>query len=66
MADKIRHIGVTYTICGNKTLWNENSLREDLEYERYANLGVNERFANEKPYRICKKCLKKIKKREGI
>lgn len=64
MSDKIRHIGIVYAICSNKTLVNKNSLREDLEYERYKRMGVTEKFRDEKPYRICSKCLAKIKKQE--
>ena len=62
---KIRHIGIIYTICSNKKIVNKNNLREDLDYDRYAQLGVTERFSNEKPYRICKKCLKIIKDRQN-
>jgi hypothetical protein len=63
---KIRHIGIIYNLCSNKTVANEHSLREDLGYDRYENMGVVERFKDEKPYRICKKCLAIIKKKEGI
>lgn len=57
----IRHIGVVFALCSKKKSAN---LREDLGYERYLGLGTEERFKNEKPYRICKKCLKKLKEKE--
>ena len=60
---KIRHIGIIYAICSKK-INNNSSLREDLGYKRYKQLGVSERFVNEEPYRICKKCLAVIYKRE--
>lgn len=63
---KVRHIGVVFAICSNKTLSNSFSLREDLGYERYKNMGVVERFKGEEPYRICKKCLAIIKKKEQV
>ena len=62
---KIRHIGIIFAIC-NKNKSVESSLREDLGYERYKGLGTVERFKDEKPYRICKKCLSIIKKRENV
>ena len=65
MKAEVRHIGIVFAICSNKTLPVKIALVEDLGYERYVNLGVNERFVNEEPYRICKKCLAIIKKRES-
>jgi len=61
---KIKHIGIVFAVCSKKITVGSNSLREDLGYERYKQLGVNEQFAGEKPYRICTRCLKKIKQRE--
>lgn len=58
---EIRHIGYVSALC------NENifaGLREDLGYKRYKQLGVKERFKDEEPYRICKRCLAIIKKQE--
>ncbi len=59
---QIRHIGVTTALC-NKNI--PANLRIDLGYDRYKGLGVEERFRDEKPYRICKLCLAKIKKNES-
>jgi hypothetical protein len=65
----IRHIGNIFAICSKKISnlsdVRYSSLREDLEYDRYKGLGVTELFKNEKPYRICKKCLAIILKREN-
>lgn len=70
----IRHIGVVIPICGALIQKDPNapaymsfheSLREDLGYERYKVLGIHERFSNQKPYRICEKCLSIIAKKEG-
>ena len=58
---EIRHIGDVVALC-NKNV--SAGLREDLEYKRYKQLGVSERFKDEEPYRICKRCLAIIKKQE--
>lgn len=58
---EIRHIGNVLALC-NKNV--SASIREDLSYKRYKHLGVSERFKNEEPYRICKRCLAIIKKQE--
>jgi len=58
---EIRHIGYVFAICNNSI---SACLRDDLGYKRYKQLGVKERFKDEPKYRICKKCLKIIKKRE--
>jgi len=54
----IVHIGNVLAIC-NKNIF--ANLRKDLGYERYKQLGVKERFRDQKPYRICKNCLRAIK-----
>ena len=61
---EIRHIGIVFAICRRKGAVLSNNLREDLGLKRYEGLGIHERFTDEKPYRICKKCLSVIKKRE--
>lgn len=58
---RIEHIGIVFALCSEKR---KGNLREDLGYERYLGLGVEERFSNEKPYRICKQCLKRVKELE--
>lgn len=55
----IRHIGIPYMLCSKKKP-NPRMLRSDLEYKRYKQLGVSERYRGEEKYRICKKCLKII------
>lgn len=57
----VRHIGIFNALCNKR---HKANLRTDLGFERYLNLGINERFYNEKPYRICKKCLNIIQKKE--
>jgi len=57
----IVHIGNVLALCNNNLPAN---LREDLGYSRYKQLGVKERFKDQKPYRICEKCLKVIKNKE--
>lgn len=70
----IRHIGNVFPICGSLRLKDQNapayeskhmSLRTDLGYERYLQLGLVERFKDEKPYRICERCLEIIAQKEG-
>lgn len=51
---KIKHIGVLWALCNPRI---NAYLRDDLEPERYRQLGVKERFQNEAPYRICKRCI---------
>lgn len=58
----VRHIGIMVSLCNKKYKAN---LRTDLGYNRYLSLGIHERFINEKPYRICSKCLKVIKQNEN-
>jgi len=70
----IKHIGNVIPICRDKKHkdFSEKSfgeskhftLREDLGYDRYRQLGIIERFRNEIPYRICERCLMIIFKRE--
>jgi hypothetical protein len=59
---EIRHIGDVLALC-NKNI--SAGLREDLGYKRYKQLGVSERFKDEKPYRICERCLKIIENKEN-
>ncbi len=53
---KIRHLG-SFSLCGAKHR-TDNIVRIDLGRERYEQLGVKERFKNEKPYRVCKRCIR--------
>lgn len=39
-------------------------MRNDLGSARYKRLGVIERFKDEKPYRICLRCIKRVKSKE--
>lgn len=55
----IKHIGNVSALCGSR-VW--TNLREDLGVERYQQLGVTERFRDEKPYRICPKCIAYLRK----
>lgn len=51
----IRHIGYL-ALCSAKHT--DNCIaRIDLGSARYRQLGVRERFKDEKPYRVCKRCL---------
>lgn len=69
----IRHIGNVIPVCGLKQKdpnapayeSKHRSLREDLGYERYKQMGLSERFKDEKPYRMCENCLSVIAKKEG-
>lgn len=61
----IRHIGTISAICNKGISMIGKSLREDLSYARYKQLGVTERFKDEKPYRICDRCLAMSKKKES-
>lgn len=56
----IRHIGNVRPLCKTKVKGYYESLRDDLGYLRYTHLGTTELFRDQKPYRICKKCLHKI------
>jgi len=58
----VRHIGIASPLCGIKTE-NHRSLRDDLGIDRYLKLGIEERFRDEIPYRICTKCINKLKNR---
>lgn len=60
---EIRHVGYL-AICDAKHREN-NIHRIDLGYAQYKQLGVRERFKNEKPYRVCKRCLKLLLEREA-
>lgn len=55
---RIEHIGNVLALC-NKNI--PANLREDLGSDRYKQLGVVERFKGEEEYRICKRCIAKIK-----
>ena len=58
----IRHIGYL-SLCSAKHY--DNSIhRIDLGYSRYLQLGVRERFKNEEPYRVCKRCLAAVRANE--
>lgn len=58
----IRHVGYM-ALCDGQH--HDNCIpRIDLGAARYRQLGVRERFKNEKPYRVCKRCLSKIEARE--
>ncbi len=61
---EIRHIGYL-ALCDAR---NHGPMRHvhrvDLGASRYRKLGKQERFSGEAPYRVCKRCLAKIVKRE--
>lgn len=54
----IRHIGY-HALCDAKHR-DDNIHRIDLGVVRYRQLGVRERFKDEKPYRVCKRCIKNV------
>jgi hypothetical protein len=54
----VRHIGYL-ALCDGKRR-DDNFLRIDLGASRYRQLGVVERFKDEKPYRVCKRCIRKL------
>jgi hypothetical protein len=58
----IRHIGNTSALCDERVRAN---LRVDLEVERYRQLGVTERFRDEAPYRVCKRCIARVSEGSG-
>lgn len=55
---EIKHLGKVSALC-NKNI--SANLRDDLVYDRYLKIGTEENFKDEKPYTICKKCLKIVK-----
>jgi hypothetical protein len=57
----VKHIGVPLALCDERIV---AYLRDDLESSRYRQLGVKERFKNEPPYRVCKRCIRKIEAKE--
>lgn len=57
----IVHIGCVLALCSKNISAN---LREDLGYKRYKELGIKELFRDQEKYRICKRCLKAIRKKE--
>ena len=59
----IRHIG--YLALCNARNFRTNIHRIDLGSKRYRQLGVRERFKDEKPYRVCKRCLASVVRREN-
>lgn len=59
----IQHIGY-FALCNAKH-HADNVHRIDLGSQRYKQLGVRERFKNEKPYRICKRCIAVIVSQEN-
>jgi hypothetical protein len=64
MKQEIRHIGYHISLCGRIDATGTNIVRQDLGAKRYKQLGVRERFKNEAPYRVCKRCIAAIVKRE--
>jgi hypothetical protein len=58
---EIKHIGIPFALCSKKY---SGVFVDDLGSERYKGLGVTERFRDEKPYRVCQKCINIILKRE--
>lgn len=56
---EIRHIGFL-SLCAAKHS-NSNITRIDLGAKRYKQLGVKERLKDEKPYRVCKRCIAKVR-----
>lgn len=58
----IRHIGYL-ALCDAKHRL-DNISRIDLGSSRYRQLGVRELLKDEKPYRVCKRCLAKVVWRE--
>lgn len=59
---KIKHIGYL-SLCAARH-HPDNILRIDLGVKRYRSLGVRERFKNEAPYRVCKRCIAAIAKKQ--
>jgi hypothetical protein len=55
---KIKHIG--YLALCNAWHYDDCIQRIDLGAARYKRLGVRERLKDEKPYRVCKNCIRKI------
>ena len=60
---EIRHIGNVVSLCNNKL---SSNLREDLGSDRYKKLGISERLHGERKYRICKRCIAKIKNKKPL
>jgi len=60
----IRHIGYL-ALCSAKH--HDDSIhRIDLGSKRYKQLGVRERFKDEKPYRVCKRCIASVVRRDSL
>ncbi len=55
---KIYHIGFAGALCNPRL---PSRFLADLGYARLKQLGVKERFRDEAPYRVCKKCLKSVR-----
>jgi hypothetical protein len=55
----IVHLG-HFALCDGKYR-DTNIHRTDLGKSRYRQLGVRERFKNEKPYRVCKRCIAAVR-----
>ena len=55
---KIKHIGY-FSLCRGEYTGTD-ILRIDLGVKRYRSLGIKERFKDEKPYRVCKRCIAKL------
>lgn len=62
----VRHIGNVIALCNKNLATMPHSLRTDLGYDRYKQLGVVERFKDQAPYRVCDKCLEKVFAKENF
>ncbi len=63
MSEHIKHISTHPTLCGLHGY--RACVNDHLGLDRYKQLGVKERFKDEPPYRICKRCLAIVAKREA-
>jgi hypothetical protein len=64
MADRIKHIGYLALCNGKNYDYDRRITRIDLSAREYRDLGVRHRLRNEPPYRVCKRCLRAVEKRE--
>lgn len=60
----IKHIGFIALCNGLPHDHTRRIDRVDLGSSRYMRLGITERFKDQKPYRVCKRCLRIISRRE--
>ena len=58
MSLPIKHLGYL-SLCDGKHRF-DSIRRIDLGRKRYEQLGVKERFKDEPPYRICKRCIRSL------